>query len=150
MLAESYCESYYRGELDEKIVDYREKTGECLTMADLADYHAEFVEPVHINYRGYDVWEMPPNGHGITALMALNILKGVEFDGRDSVATLHKQIEAMKLAFADGMQYIADPRYMHTKVETMLSEEYAAKRRALIGEQALLPEAGNPFCGGTV
>mgnify|MGYP002229777460 FL=1 len=82
--------------------------------------------------------------------MALNILKGFDFDGRDSVATLHKQIEAMKLAFADGMQYIADPRYMRTKVEAILSEEYAAKRRALIGEQALLPEAGKPFCGGTV
>lgn len=150
LLAESYCESYYRGELAEKIVAFSEKTGGCLTLADLADYHAEFVEPVHINYRGYDVWEMPPNGHGITALMALNILKGFEFDGRDSVATLHKQIEAMKLAFADGMQYIADPRYMRTKVEAMLSEEYAAKRRALIGEQALLPEAGKLFCGGTV
>lgn len=150
ILADSYCESYYRGELAQKLVEFSDKTGGYLSLEDLADYRAEWVEPVHINYHGYDVWEMPPNGHGITALMALNILKGMEIGAKDTGDTFHKQIEAMKLAFADGMHYIADPRYMQTKVEELLSDAYAAQRRALIGETALEPTHGKPFCGGTV
>lgn len=150
ILADSYCESYYRGELAQKLVEFSDKTGGYLSLEDLADYRAEWVEPVHINYHGYDVWEMPPNGHGITALMALNILKDIEIGAKDTGDTFHKQIEAMKLAFADGMHYIADPRYMQTRVEELLSDAYAAKRRALIGETALEPTHGKPFCGGTV
>ena len=150
ILADSYCESYYRGELAQKLVEFSDKTGGYLSLEDLADYRAEWVEPVHINYHGYDVWEMPPNGHGITALMALNILKGMEIGAKDTGDTFHKQIEAMKLAFADGMHYIADPRYMQTRVEVLLSDAYAAQRRALIGETALEPTHGKPFCGGTV
>lgn len=150
ILADSYCESYYRGELAQKLVEFSDKTGGYLSLEDLTDYRAEWVEPVHINYHGYDVWEMPPNGHGITALMALNILKGMEIGAKDTGDTFHKQIEAMKLAFADGMHYIADPRYMQTRVEELLSDAYAAQRRALIGETALEPTHGKPFCGGTV
>lgn len=150
ILADSYCESYYRGELAQKLVEFSDKTGGYLSLEDLADYRAEWVEPVHINYHGYDVWEMPPNGHGITALMALNILKDMEIGAKDMGDTFHKQIEAMKLAFADGMHYIADPRYMQTRVEELLSDAYAAQRRALIGETALEPTHGKPFCGGTV
>lgn len=150
ILADSYCESYYRGELAQSLVEFSDKTGGYLSLEDLADYRAEWVEPVHINYHGYDVWEMPPNGHGITALMALNILKGMEIGAKDTGDTFHKQIEAMKLAFADGMHYIADPRYMHTRVEELLSDAYAAQRRVLIGETALEPTHGKPFCGGTV
>lgn len=150
ILADSYCESYYRGELAQRLVEFSDKTGGYLSLEDLADYRAEWVEPVHINYHGYDVWEMPPNGHGITALMALNILKGMEIGAKDTGDTFHKQIEAMKLAFADGMHYIADPRYMHTRVEELLSDAYAAQRRVLIGETALEPTHGKPFCGGTV
>lgn len=150
ILADSYCESYYRGELAQKLVEFSDKTGGYLSLEDLADCRAEWVEPVHINYHGYDVWEMPPNGHGITALMALNILKGMEIGAKDTGDTFHKQIEAMKLAFADGMHYIADPRYMQTRVEELLSDAYAAQRRALIGETALEPTHGKPFCGGTV
>ena len=150
ILADSYCESYYRGELAQKLVEFSDKTGGYLSLEDLADYRAEWVEPVHINYHGYDVWEIPPNGHGITALMALNILKDMEIGAKDTGDTFHKQIEAMKLAFADGMHYIADPRYMQTRVEELLSDAYAAQRRALIGETALEPTHGKPFCGGTV
>ena len=150
ILADSYCESYYRGELAQRLVEFSDKTGGYLSLEDLADYRAEWVEPVHINYHGYDVWEMPPNGHGITALMALNILKGMEIGAKDTGDTFHKQIEAMKLAFADGMHYIADPRYMQTRVEELLSDAYAAQRCALIGETALEPTHGKPFCGGTV
>ena len=150
ILADSYCESYYRGELAQKLVEFSDKTVGYLSLEDLAEYHAEWVEPVHINYHGYDVWEIPPNGHGITALMALNILKDMEIGAKDTGDTFHKQIEAMKLAFADGMHYIADPRYMQTRVEELLSDAYAAQRRALIGETALEPTHGKPFCGGTV
>ncbi|WP_440445099.1 gamma-glutamyltransferase family protein [Phascolarctobacterium sp.] len=150
ILADSYCESYYRGELAQRLVEFSDKTGGYLSLEDLADYRAEWVEPVHINYHGYDIWEMPPNGHGITALMALNILKDMEIGAKDTGDTFHKQIEAMKLAFADGMHYIADPRYMQTRVEELLSDAYAAQRRALIGETALEPTHGKPFCGGTV
>ena len=150
ILADSYCESYYRGELAQKLVEFSDKTVGYLSLEDLAEYHAEWVEPVHINYHGYDVWEIPPNGHGITALMALNILKDMEIGAKDTGDTFHKQIEAMKLAFADGMHYIADPRYMQTRVEELLSEAYAAQRRALISETALEPTHGKPFCGGTV
>ena len=150
ILADSYCESYYRGELAQRLVEFSDKTGGYLSLEDLAEYRAEWVEPVHINYHGYDVWEMPPNGHGITALMALNILKDMEIGAKDTGDTFHKQIEAMKLAFADGMHYIADPRYMQTRVEELLSDAYAAQRRALIGETALEPTHGKPFCGGTV
>ena len=150
LLADSYCESLYRGELAERIVEFSKQTGGYVTLEDFADYHPEWQEPIHINYRGYDVWEMPPNGHGITALMALNILKGFDFPKKNCGETYHNQIEAMKLAFADGMKYIADPRYMRTKVEELLSEEYTNERRALIGEKALDPVPGTPFCGGTV
>lgn len=150
LLADTYCESYYRGELAEAIANFSEATNGFIAKGDLASYKAEWVEPISINYRGYDIWEIPPNGHGITALMALNILKGFDFDKKDTVETYHKQLEAMKLAFVDAKKYVTDPRYMHAKVEDMLSETYAAKRRALIGSEAIMPEAGDPFCGGTV
>lgn len=151
-LAASGCESYYRGAIAEATAAFSERTGGFVRFDDLADYRAEWVEPIHVNYRGYDVWELPPNGHGITALMALNILRGFDFApaDKDTAACWHKQIEAMKLAFADAMYYVTDPRYMRAKTADMLSPEYAAKRRALIGEQALLPERGQPFSGGTV
>ena len=82
--------------------------------------------------------------------MALNILKGFEHASKDCAENLHHEIEAMKLAYADGRKYVADPRYMKAQVKELLSDEYTAKRRALIGEQAIMPRPGNPFCGGTV
>ena len=82
--------------------------------------------------------------------MALNILKGFEHSCKDCAENLHHEIEAMKLAYADGRKYVADPRYMKAQVKELLSDEYTAKRRALIGEQAIMPRPGNPFCGGTV
>ena len=83
--------------------------------------------------------------------MALNLLKGLKLsDQKDCADTYHKILESIKLAFADTRTYVADPRYMRTRVEDLLSEEYAARRRALISEQALTPEAGDPSCGGTI
>ena len=149
-LAATDCESYYRGELMKKIVAFSRQTGGYFTEEDFINYAPLWVEPITINYKGYDVFEMPPNGHGITALMALNILKGMDLGERDSADTYHKMIEAMKLAFIDAKTYVADPRYMRTQVSDLLSDRYAARRRALIGQTALYPTAGDPACGDTV
>lgn len=150
-LAATDCESYYRGELMERIVAFSRRTGGFFDEGDFQSYHAQWVEPISVDYKGYTVCEMPPNGHGITALMALNILKGMDLsDERDCADTYHKTIEAVKLAFADTKKFVADPRYMRTKVSDMLSDRYAGIRRALIGDQAVYPEAGDPSCGGTV
>ena len=149
-LAATDCESYYRGELMKKIVAFSRQTGGYFSEEDFINYAPLWVEPITINYKGYDVFEMPPNGHGITALMALNILKGMELGERDSADTYHKMIEAMKLAFIDAKTYVADPRYMRTQVSDLLSDRYAARRRALIGQTALYPTAGDPACGDTV
>ena len=150
MIAQTHAKAFYRGELADQIDEFSRKTGGYLRRSDLENYWCEWVKPIHINYRGYDVCEIPPNGDGIIALMALNILKGYSFAERDNADTVHKQLEAMKLAFADGNRYVADLDYMKAPVETLLSDEYADGRRALIGEQALTPETGNPFRGGTI
>ena len=150
MIAQTHAKAFYRGELADQIDEFSRKTGGYLRRSDLENYWCEWVKPIHINYRGYDVCEIPPNGDGIIALMALNILKGYSFVERDNADTVHKQLEAMKLAFADGNRYVADLDYMKAPVETLLSDEYADGRRALIGEQALTPEPGNPFRGGTI
>ncbi len=149
-IAESQAVSFYQGQLAERINAFSQQHGGYLRGEDLAAYQPEWVEPIRVNYRGYDIWEIPPNGHGLVALMALNILKGYDFEQRDCPETYHKQIEAMKLAFADGKQYIADPSNMQTTVEALLSESYARQRRNLIGPQAVWPEAGRPHSGGTV
>jgi len=150
-LAATDCESYYRGAIMEKIVAFSRETGGYFSEEDFRTYTPEWVEPITADYKGYTVCEIPPNGHGITALMALNILKGLELSQvRECADTYHKILEAIKLAFADTKTYVADPRYMRTKVSDMLSEQYAAKRRALITDKALMPEAGDPSCGGTI
>jgi len=150
-LAVTGCESYYRGALMEKIVAFSRETGGFFTEEDFCGYRPQWVEPISANYRGYTVCEIPPNGHGITVLMALNILNGLELSPeRENADIYHKMMEAIKLAFADTKTYVADPRYMKTKTADLLSPEYAAKRRALITGQALTPEAGDPSCGGTV
>lgn len=150
MIAQTHAKAFYRGELADQIDEFSRKTGGYLRRSDLENYWCEWVKPIHINYRGYDVCEIPPNGDGIIALMALNILKGYSFAERDNADTVHKQLEAMKLAFADGNRYVADLDYMKAPVETLLSDEYADGRWALIREQALTPEPGNPFRGGTI
>lgn len=149
-IGKTNAESFYRGPLAEKIADFASRTGGYLTLKDLEAYRPEWVEPVNINYRGYDVWELPPNGHGIVALMALNILKGFEFDDRDSILSYHRQLEAMKLAFADGRKYIADKRHMSMSVGDLLSDAYADERRRCITNEAIMPMPGHPPRSGTV
>lgn len=149
-LARSDCESFYRGDIAERILDFSRRTGGYFSREDFESYAPQWVEPISTSYRGYEVYEMPPNGHGITVLMALNILEELELGDRNSPDTWHKMIEALKLAFIDAKTYVADPEYMSARVEDMLSADYAARRRAMIGEQALLPQAGDPACGDTV
>lgn len=150
LIAETNGEAFYRGELADRIDAFFQKHGGFLRKEDLAAYSPEWVHPIKIHYRGYDVWEIPPNGQGLVALHTLNILKGFEFSEKESVETYHKQIEAMKLAFADGLKYITQPSEMTVSVAGLLSDRYAEERRALIGEEALTPEPGHPPKGGTV
>ena len=149
-IAKTNAESFYRGKIAEKIDKFFNSYGGYLSKEDLEAFKPEWANPIKVNYRGYDVWEIPPNGQGLVALMALNILKGFDFTEKDKADTYHKQIEAMKLAFSDGQKYITDFRKMRISVEELLLESFAGKRRELIGEQALTPEAGEPDRGGTV
>lgn len=149
-IADTHAESFYRGELAEKIDAFSKKYDGFLSKEDLAAYQPEWVKPIHTNYRGYDVWEIPPNGQGLAALMALNTLKGYEFPEKESTESYHKMFEAMKLAFVDAQKYITEEEHMSADVEGLLSEAYADERRALIGDEALTPEPGTPPKGGTV
>ncbi|MCI6530642.1 MAG: gamma-glutamyltransferase family protein [Mesosutterella sp.] len=149
-IARTNGRSFYQGPIAEKIDAYMKRTGGFLSGEDLAAYKPEWVAPISLNYRGVDVWELPPNGHGITVLMALQILKGMELGDREDPETVHRQIDALKLAFSDTMEYVAEPACMKVSAEELLSEKYAAQRRSLIGERALDPKAGDPRYGSTV
>ncbi len=149
-IGETRAESFYRGNLAKRIAHCAEQNGGFITQEDLAAYRVEWVDPISVNYRGYDICEIPPNGQGLVALMALNILKGFEFTHREDPQTLHTQFEAMKLAFADGKRYITDSRYMPYTPQQLLSEAYGQQRRELIGSAAQDFKAGKPDSSGTV
>jgi gamma-glutamyltranspeptidase / glutathione hydrolase len=149
-IAETNAQSFYEGEIADKIDAFSKQYDGFLTKEDLEAYKPEWVEPISVSYRGYDVWEIPPNGQGLIALLALNTLKNFNFDHKESIETYHKQIEAMKLAFADGKKYITDEKHMSQKVSDLLSDQYGKERSNLIGDQAITPEPGTPPQGGTV
>jgi gamma-glutamyltranspeptidase/glutathione hydrolase len=109
-----------------------------------------WVDPISVGYRGHEVWELPPNGQGVAALIALGILDGMDVASADPGLRRHWQIEAMKLGFADAHAYVADPEHMRVPVSSLLDPAYLATRRALIGDRARLPEPGDPMRGGTV
>jgi len=125
---------FYRGDIARVIGDYMQANGGFLSYEDLAAHHGEWVEPVSVNYRGYDVWELPPNGQGIAALQILNILE--QFDvaamGFGSADHVHLFLEAKKLAFEDRARFYADPDFMDVSVDRLLSKAYARERAALI------------------
>ena len=144
-------ESFYRGDLADKIDEFSRKYNGFIRKSDLEKFYPEWVEPISTEYKGYKVFEIPPNGHGITVLMALNILKGFELNSnKKNVGNYHKIIESLKLAFADSKTYITDIKEMEVKVEELLSEKYADKRRKLIKDKATEPQCGNPYSPGTV
>ncbi len=129
---------YYQGEIAEAIVAVLNEAGGCMTMDDLASHTSTWEEPISVDYRGYHVYECPPNGQGITALIALNILEGFDLASLQSLSTerLHLMIEAMRLAFADASWYVADPKFSKIPVRELLSKEYAIERRKLINTQS--------------
>ncbi|MGM0410134.1 MAG: gamma-glutamyltransferase family protein, partial [Bacillota bacterium] len=149
-IAETKAESFYKGKIADEIAAFSKKYDGYLSKEDLANFEVEWVDPIKVNYKGYDVWEIPPNGQGLSALMALGILKEYDFNERESVERYHKQIEAMKLAMTDGKAYITDIDEMSYQVEELLSDKYLTQRRKLISDKAILPEAGKPEKGGTV
>jgi gamma-glutamyltranspeptidase/glutathione hydrolase len=152
LIAESGTEAFYRGELAERVAAFAAETGGHLTTEDLVAHASTWVEPISQGYRGHEVWEIPPNGQGIVALQALAMLEGFDLAQRprESVETYHLQIEAIKLAFADALRYVADPDRADVPTGGLLDPEYVAARRSLIGERASLPPPGTPPTGGTV
>jgi gamma-glutamyltranspeptidase/glutathione hydrolase len=133
------AETFYRGALADRIIKALARDGAFLSSADMAAHESEWIAPATASYRGYDVYECPPNGQGLTALIALRLLEG--FDLRQfapqSAESLHLQIETMRLAFADAARYIADPVFKKVPVEGLLSEAYIAPRRRLVDMQSV-------------
>jgi len=149
LIARTKSESFYRGELAEKIDQFSRRYGGFLTGDDLAGYEPQWVSPIRVNYRGYDIWELPPNGQGLITLIALSILKDFDFTAQD-ITAYHRQIEALKLAFVDGLNYITDYEHLPVKVEKYLSEDYIQKRRAEMTDRALMPRNEDPEGSETV
>jgi gamma-glutamyltranspeptidase/glutathione hydrolase len=149
-IAKSCAEDFYQGELMERIVKDSREFGGYFCKEDFTEYDISWVDPASINYRGYDVCEIPPNGQGIVALMALNILKEFEFAQKECDITYHRQWEAMKLAFADGLHYITDSNCMAVPYKDLLAPSYGAMRALLIGLRAGAPVYGTPPKSGTV
>jgi gamma-glutamyltranspeptidase/glutathione hydrolase len=149
-IADTKSEAFYHGEIAAAIAAFAARTGGLLTTEDLALHSSTWVDPVSASYRGHEVWELPPNGQGVAALLALNILSGFDIAGAPLEQRLHWQWEAIKLAFADAHAYVADPELVPVPLDGLLDPAYAASRRALIGEEAALPAPGDPARGGTV
>jgi gamma-glutamyltranspeptidase/glutathione hydrolase len=152
-IAETKGEAFYRGDLAEKIAAFAKQHGAALTMADLAAHTLDWVEPIGIDYRGYTLHEIPPNGQGIAALMALGMLENFDVASLpvDSPDSMHLKIEAMKLAFADINEYVSDISTMRVTPAQMLDKSYLKERAKLIDmKKAGTPSFGTPSKGGTV
>ena len=133
-IAKGGRDAFYKGKIAHTIADYMKAQGGFLSYEDLASHHGEWVEPVSTNYRGYDVWELPPNGQGIAALQMLNILEGYDFSKIpfDSAEHVHLFVEAKKLAYEDRAHFYADPDFYKVPLSWLISKDYAAQRRKLI------------------
>lgn len=133
-LANDGRDAFYKGDIAKTIDSYMKKHGGYLSYEDLASHQSEWVEPVAIDYRGYKLWELPPNGQGIAALQILGILKGFDIKamGFGSADYIHHFTEAKKLAFEDRAKFYADMNFSDVPVETLISDEYSEKRRKLI------------------
>jgi len=152
-IAETKGRAFYEGEIAQALVRFSDQHGGAMTLKDLAEYRPEWVEPIAQNYRGYTLHEIPPNGQGIAALIALGILENFDLSGMkvDGIDSQHLQIEAMKLAFADVYRYVADPVHMEVTPAQMLDPTYLKSRAQLIDmKRAQDFKAGNPVKGGTI
>jgi gamma-glutamyltranspeptidase/glutathione hydrolase len=145
-IAKGGRDAFYEGDIARTIADYMREQGGFLSYEDLANHRSEWVDPVSVNYRGYDVWELPPNGQGIAALQMLTILEGYDLAslGFDSPEYWHLFVEAKKLAFEDRAKFYADPAFNDIPVDWLISEAYAAERRALIDKD----RAGRSYPAG--
>ena len=145
-------QGFYSGTIARAIADEVQQQGGFLTTEDLSAYKVEWIEPVSINYRGYDIWELPPNGQGIAALQMLKILEGFNFSEIDfgSSEHLHLFTEAKKLAFEDRAKFYADMAFAKVPMKTLLSDAYADQRRALIKDKASIYSAGQLSAGETI
>ena len=148
LIAAQGRDAFYRGEIAENIDAFMRANGGWLRKADFAQHTSTWVEPVSVNYRGYDVYELPPNGQGIAALQMLNILEGFDLRamGFESADALHVMIEAKKLVFEDRAKFYADPAFAKVPVKWLISKAYAAERRQLIdpARAARTYDAGHP------
>ncbi len=133
-IAKGGRDAFYKGDIARTIDAYMKKHGGFLSYDDLASHSSEWVEPVSVNYRGYEVWELPPNTQGIAALQMLNVLEGYDFSkiSFGSAEHVHLFVEAKKLAFADRAKFYADPAFVKTPITHLLSDAYADERRKLI------------------
>ena len=136
-VAEGGKAAFYQGEIAEAIATIVQRAGGCLDLEDLAGHYSTWERPISVTYRGLRVWECPPNGQGLAALLGLNILEGFDLTEMPplSPARLHLEIEAMRLAFADTRWYVADPAFNPAPLKALLSKEYAAERRKLIDSE---------------
>jgi gamma-glutamyltranspeptidase/glutathione hydrolase len=150
LIAGSNAEAFYAGEIAQAMVAYAATTGGTMTLDDLAKHASNWVDPISMRYRGYEVWEIPPNGQGIAALAALGILDGFNFATASAEQRMHLQIEAVKLGFADAHAYVADPETPSVTPSAMLDLAYLTRRRDLITDKAGDPAPGDPARGGTV
>jgi gamma-glutamyltranspeptidase/glutathione hydrolase len=134
LIGEKGRDAYYKGEIADKIDAFMQANGGYLRKADFEKHTSTWVDPVSVNYRGYDVFELPPNGQGIATLQILNILEGFDLKamGYNSAAALHTMIEAKKIAWADRAKFYADPAFSKIPLAGLLSKDYAAERRKLI------------------
>ena len=150
-IGETNAEAFYRGEIARRIDGQSRRDGGYVRFEDYAAFHPRWVEPISVNYRGFDVCEIPPNGQGIAALMALNILKEFPMGDREDVETVHRQLEAMKMAFADAFRYVTDPDKMEIDYHDLLSPAYGAMRaremedRARVWTHRLPPKSGTVY-----
>lgn len=154
-LASGGRDAFYKGDIAKKIDAFMQKEGGYLRYEDFASHSSSWVEPVSVNYRGYDVWELPPNGQGIAALQMLQILKNFDLKsmGFNSPESLHTLIEAKKLAFEDRAKFYADMDFAKVPLKELISETYGRERAKLIGPKAAQRvDAGNPhlYTGDTI
>lgn len=141
-------DAFYRGDIARQIVEFSNEHGGYFSMKDFADHTSDWIEPVSTNYRGYDVWELPPNGQGIAALEMLNVIEGLDVKkmGHNSADLIHLFVEAKKLAFADRAKFYADPNFNKLPIEGLISKEYGDRQRARIDMQkaATKVDPGDP------
>ncbi len=141
MLATHGRDAFYRGPLARSITEYVQQCGGVLSMEDMEQHHSDWVEPISTSYRGFDVYEFPPNTQGIAVLEMLNILEGYDLKslGYQTAEYIHLFLEAKKLAFADRDRYVSDPAFVHVPVEHLLSKTYAEEQRARIDSKKATP-----------